>query len=329
MRKSLLLALVLGVSLFVFAHGIAFGSEVLTLRVGHGTQVTHPAHLATAKFAELVKEKSNGQMVIEVFPARQLGDDGELLEQAMNGTLEMANVPTSIFSKYTPALDVLQLPFLLSNYEKELKAILSDEFKEILSEIEALGLKPLCVNEWGIRHLANNVRPINKPEDLAGLKMRVVPSAIVRNTISALGGNPTPMAYGEVYTALHTKVLDGEEINYTSVFSEKHYEVIKFFSDIGLFPFPGFLVMHKETYEKLTDDQKNVLEESAKEIVFYVKDLLTDLDRQSTETMIANGIEITYVKDLEPFKEKVKPIYEEYSKKGDKYVNFIRMAEKL
>ncbi|HHV79543.1 MAG TPA: TRAP transporter substrate-binding protein [Firmicutes bacterium] len=301
----------------------------ITLRLGHAAQTSHPFHIATQKFVELVAQKSNGKIKIEVFPARQLGDDGELLEQVMKGTLDMGVISSSTFSKYTPLLDTLQLPFLLSTYDKEYKAITSNEAKELLKGLESLKIKGLAIYEGGIRHFANNVRPITKPEDLKGLKLRVVPSNLIRNSVQALGANPNPMAYGEVYSALQTKVIDGEEINLTSIYSEKHYEVLKYVTLIGLWPFPAANVMNLDKFNSLSKEDQKILEDSAWESIEYAIKELTNLEKTATKAIQDNKVQVNEVKDLAPFQAKVTSIWDEYAAKDPAIKKFVDMAKTL
>lgn len=303
--------------------------EQIVLRLGHATQTTHPFHLGADKFAQLVAERSNDRIKIEIFPARQLGDDRELLEQVMGNTVDMAVVSSPLFNSYTPLLDTLQLPFLLNSYEKELKAITSNEMKDILNALDSLNLQGLAVFEGGMRHIANNVKPIHSPADLKGLKLRVVPSNLIIDTLKALGANPTPMAYGEVYTGLQTNVIDGEEINLTSIYSEKHYEVLKYFTEVGLFPFPGVAVMNKERMDSLSAEDQQLIQDAAWETMEYVIGTYEELEKTAVDTAKANKVEFNTISDVTPFKELVQPIYDAHIQKDPLIKKFVDMANSL
>jgi len=309
------------------------GSKVsegpIVLRLGHVTQTSHPFHLGAAKFAELVENKSNGNIKIELYPARQLGDDRELLEQVMNGTLDMGVISSPLFSSYTPLLDSLQLPFLLNTYNKENQAVTSDEMKAIFKSLEGYDLKVFGVFEGGMRQLANNKRQINTPADLEGLKLRAVPSELILTTLKALGANPTPMAYGEVYSALQTNVIDGEEVNITSIYSEKHYEVINYVTVLGLFPFPGINVMNLKIYNKLTDENKKIMQEASDEAVQYVFDQFAGLEKTALDFMKEKGVEINYLDDVSTFTKLTQQIYSEYTSKDELIKKFVDMARNL
>ncbi|MDF3000190.1 MAG: hypothetical protein K0Q48_309 [Bacillota bacterium] len=300
------------------------------LNLGHVTQVTHPFHIGAEKFAEKVAEKSNGRITVEIYPARALGDDRELLEQIMNNTLDMGVISGPVFSAYTPVIDTLQLPFMLNTYDKELAAVQSDEMGAIMDSLAQFNMKGLGVFEGGMRHLANAKKPITTPDDLKGLKLRTTQSDLVMNVISTLGGNPTPMAYGEVYTGLQTKVIDGEEINLTSISSEKHYEVLTNVTEMGLFPFPGICVMSQEKFESLPEEDQKIISEAASEAMTELLEELPSIDAKAVENIKANSkVEILTDVDMAPFKEKVSTILEEYSAKDPLIKNFVDMAKGL
>ncbi|MBR0596552.1 TRAP transporter substrate-binding protein [Sinanaerobacter chloroacetimidivorans] len=304
--------------------------QTYTLRLGHVTQVTHPFHIGAQKFADKVAEKSDGRITVELFPARALGDDRELLEQVMNNTLDMGVISGPVFSAYTPVIDTLQLPFMLNTYEKELAAVQSEEMSAILDSLNQFNLKGLGVFEGGMRHLANAKKPIQTPEDLKGLKLRATQSDLVLKILTALGANPTPMAYGEVYTGLQTKVIDGEEINLTSISSEKHYEVLTNVTEMGLFPFPGICVMSQAKFDSLSEEDQQIITEAANEAMIELLGELPSIDQTAVENITANSsVEILTTVDTAPFKEKVMGIYDEYTAKNPLIKDFVEMAKGL
>lgn len=303
--------------------------DKITLKLGTSTQTSMPACAAAQRFAEEISKRTNGRITIEFYPARQLGDEAELLQQLMDGTLESALISTSTFSNYTPLLDTLQIPFLLNSYEKEYKAVNSPEMQAIFEGLEEFNVKPLSVLEYGIRHFANNVRPINTPEDVKGLKLRVVPSELILASVKAIGANPTPMAYGEVYTALQTKVIDGEEINLTSIYSEKHYEVLKHVSKIGLWPFPAVLAFNLDFYNKLSAEDQKLLADVAKECLDYNMEQFKEAEKTAEKTIVDSGATLNEVTDLKPFIDATSSIYETYAAKDPRIAAFIKMAQNL
>jgi tripartite ATP-independent transporter DctP family solute receptor len=305
-------------------------AETYTIKLGHVTQVSHPFHIAAEEFARLVNEKSEGRITVELFPARALGDDRELLEQVMNNTLDIAVVSGPVFSAYTPVIDTLQMPFLLNTYEKELAAVQSQEMKDILGSLSQFNLKGLAVFEGGMRHLASAKGAIDSPDDLKGLKLRTTQSDLVMSVISALGANPNPMAYGEVYTGLQTKVIDGEEINLTSISAEKHYEVLTDVTEIGLFPFPGITIMNQSRFENLSADDQAIIQAAAEEAMITVLNELPNIDATAVENIAANSsVKILKGVDTKPFEALVEPIYADYAAKDPLIKAFIEMASGL
>lgn len=306
-------------------------SKKITIKVATGGQNTLPSYAALLDVLKDIEEKSEGKVDIQYFGSRQLGDDGQILEQVMGGMVEIGGGGSSTFSTYTPALEALQLPFLLNDYAKEEKALKSAEVKALYNQIEEeYGIKILAIYDSGMRHLANNIRPIKDMKDLKGLKMRVVPSKMLLSSFSALGANPTPMAYGEVYTGLQNKVIDGEEINITSIYSEKHYEALKYFTEIGIYPFATAIYVNSDFFNSLDKDLQDIIIDSFEKGYDYnFNKYLPEAERAGIESMKKAGMQIDEITDVTPFQEKVTGIIEEYKKKDPLISDFIDMALKL
>ncbi|WP_134700856.1 TRAP transporter substrate-binding protein [Ammoniphilus sp. YIM 78166] len=304
--------------------------EVKTIKIAHAASLTHPFHTATVKFVELVKEKTNGRIDIQIYPSRQLGDDREILEQTMNGSIDSAVVSSAIFSGFTPVLDAVQMPFLINSYDIEEKVLKAPVTKELLDSLDqSLGLKGLTLFEGGMRHIANTKKEVKSPSDLEGLKLRVVPSDLIKDTFAKLGSSPTPMAYGEIYSALQTKVIDGEEINLTSIVAEKHYEVLKHITLSGQFPFPGALIFNSDIFNGLSDEDKKAIQEAAVEATDFNISEVKVLDTEALKTIKEKGITVTELKDNKEFLDLTKPVYDAYSSKDPLIKKFIEEVQKL
>ncbi|USG64692.1 TRAP transporter substrate-binding protein [Brevibacillus ruminantium] len=304
--------------------------QVIKIKFAHAAAETHPFHMATEKFAELVKTKTNDRVILTVFPSRQLGDDREILEQTMNGTLDAAAVSSAIFSGFTPVLDAVQMPFLINNYDLEAKVLKSPVTKELLDSLDgSLGLKGLTLFEGGMRHIANNKKKVETPADLKGLKLRVVPSDLIKDTFSSLGASPTPMAYGEIYSSLQTKVIDGEEINLTSIVSEKHYEVLKHVTLSGQFPFPAAVVFNSDVFNKLSAEDQKAIQEAADEAAVYVLEEVKKLDEDALKTLKQEGIEVTELQDNKEFLDITHAVYETYTAKNPLIGKFVDEVQKM
>lgn len=302
----------------------------IVIRLATTVQASMPSGAAMKHFCELVTQRSNGKFKAEFYPARQLGESDEIMAQVVNGNLEFAQVSMGSFTAFTPLLEVMQLPFLLPSYEKLMKATDSDEMRAIFAQVEkVVGLKILAVTEHGMRHIANNVRPIHVPSDFAGLKLRITTTDSMFESIRAFGGSPISLPYGQVYSGMQGKVIDGEEINYTSVYAEKHYEVIKYFTDMSIWPFPSPLIMSDKFYKSLTAEEQKMFRDIAAECYAYNMREIEAYSKVAYDTMVKNNVAINTIEDMAPFHKAVSPIIQKYKNMDPLMKNFIEMAEKL
>lgn len=300
------------------------------IKMATGGQDTLPSYATAIEVISDI-EGANEDITFEYFGARQLGDDAEILQQVMAGTIQMGGTASSAFSTYTNLLEALTIPFLLNDYEKERAAMTAEETQALFDKVEEeLGIKILVSYDSGMRHIANNVNPVESLEDLSGLKMRVVPSDVLIASFDAMGANPTPLAYGEIYTGLQNKVIDGEEINITSIYSEKHYEVINYFTEIGIYPFATTIFANAEWFNSLDQATQDALTNGFTTGYDYLFDkYLPEAEAAGYEAMEAAGVEISKIEDVSAFKEAVKDITEDFKEQDEAIANFIDMAESL
>lgn len=304
--------------------------EPITIRVASTVQSTMPSGAAAEKFCQLVEEKTEGRYKVEYYPARQLGETNDLLTQVINGTLEIAQVSNASFGSYSTLLECLSLPFLIDSYDKLSQAVESDELKAIYDKIEEIcGVKCLTIMEHGIQFVANTVRPINTPEDFKGLKLRTNNSNVMYAAIEAFGGAPINYAYGQIYTGMQNKTIDGEVVNFTTVFAEKHYEVATYFSELGLWPFPCTLVMSEQFNDSLSEADRAAIYEAAKEAYEYNVSLLEEYTDRARTEMEKAGVEINKIEDMTPFIEAVAPIIEKERESDPLVAAFVDMAQGL
>jgi len=302
----------------------------VTLRLATTTMKTMPACAAAEWFCNEIYDRTKGRIKIEFYPERQLGETNDLVPLLVDGSLDMAALDISFLSMFTNTLDVLQTPFLLTDYEKEAKAFKSPEARALFDKTgEEAGMQILSAGEYGMRYLANNIRPINSTADMEGIKFRVVPSEMILDAIGSCGGNPVALAYGEIYTALQSGVIDGEEINYTSVYSEGHYEVIKYFSNVALWPFPSVIVMSDAAWAALSAEDQELFMTVANEATDYNMTLLDEYTERAKETMIEAGVEINDVADPESFQKATAHIKENLKQKDELTKAFIEYCESL
>ncbi|PKM88195.1 MAG: hypothetical protein CVU87_07990 [Firmicutes bacterium HGW-Firmicutes-12] len=304
--------------------------QKVVIKGGSDGAPTLPPNMAIKFMHEFVSDESEGRMEVEFYESRQLGSSSELIEQVMNGTIDFCLTGTPTMSQHTPLLEVLQLPFLLNNYEKEFASARTPEFKAITAAIEEkFNVKIIGLYENGIRHFANNKRPVNTLEDVKGLKLRVVPSNLILGSMELFGANPTPMAYGEVYTALQNKVIDGCEINWTSIYSEKFYEQLKYVSEIGLFPFPSMYLVNLDFWNTLSAEDQQIMLDAADKAMDENLRIMAEVEKNGRDTAVESGVEVNQVENLDPFFEKVESLYDEYTAKDPLMKNFVDMAKNL
>lgn len=302
----------------------------INIKMATGGQDTLPSYAAAIDSIKDI-ENQDKNINIEYYGSRQLGDDDAILQQVMSGTLQMGGTAASAFAQYTNLMDGFTIPFLINNYDKERKAMQSKEAQAIFDQIEKdLGIKILASYDSGMRHLANNTRPINTVADMKGLKMRVVPTDCLIDTFKALGANPTTMNYGDIYTGLQNKVIDGEEVNITSIYSEKHYEVLKYFTEIGLYPFETTIFCNAKWFNSLAPDEQKALEDGFKNGYNYVFDkYLKTAEDNGYKAMKDAGIQITKVDDPSEFEAAVKDVTNKYKNEDPLITAFVNMAEGL
>ena len=281
--------------------------------------------ILSLKFNELIEEKSGGRIVVDYKSNGTLGDEPELLQQVMNGSIQAACISTSTFSDYTDTLDALQLPFLYDDYEQERTALQSDEARALYAEVEELGVKITDVVEIGSRQFANKVRPITCMEDLKGIKMRIVPSTLLTEVANAIGMTSTPVAYSEIYSSLQSGVIDGEEINFISIVSNSHDEVLKYVSVIDFYSFPSALSFNLDWYNSLSAEDQALIEECSLEAMNYAMDQCEQIEKDSIDTCIERGLEINYIEDSEKqrFIDACEGIYEDYTSRSETIKNYV------
>ena len=285
----------------------------MTLRLSHGAATTHPHHDGAVRFAAALDKATNGSVKIEIFPARQLGDDIANLQQTQLGALDLSLVSSAVFGNQTPIPNALQLPFLIPSYDAAAKVFASDATYKLLDKLEEIKLKGLAAYEGGFRHFLSTRGPIKTPADLAGLKTRVVQAPLHIDIWTALGGNPTPLAYGEVYTALQTRTIDSVEINVSSIYGEKYYEVAKDFTLLGHYMFPALLIANIDTFNRWPADVRTAMATAAREVVKPQVEEAKRQDDVQLEELKKLGLIVYETPPIEPFKAATQSVYDKYT----------------
>lgn len=305
------------------------GPEPVVFKLGHVVQVGHSWDLTAQEFARLVNARTNGRVTIEIYPARQLGGDRDMFEAIQAGSLDMGMISAAPIENFTPVFTGLQLPWIFKDVETEREILKSDITQEMLDRLLDVGVKGLAVYDCGFRHFLNTQRPINVPEDMKGLKFRAVESPLVLNMYKFLGASPTPMAYGEIYTAVQTNVVNGLDIGYRAGYDEKFFEVAKYYSISNHFTFPVVLVMNKALFEKLTPEEREIFEDTAYELISYNFDVFIEQDEEVIADIEKMGVKINVIEDTRPFRELMQPIYDEYTAKDPLIKKFVDYVEQV
>ncbi|WP_319417409.1 TRAP transporter substrate-binding protein [Marispirochaeta aestuarii] len=320
MKKLGIVLVVLLIGAFVFANGQGedAGQKAMTLRVTNTLPLDHPMNMALQQFAKGVAERTAGQVKVELFPNSQLGGNEEMVEGVQLGTIDMCNQFAGAFANYVPEMEVLALAFLFQS-EDHLYASLNGKAGDILAKaLLKKGFVPLGYFYGGSRSLMNNVRPINRPSDLNGLKIRTIPTNITLEGINRMGAIATPMSQADVYSALEQGVLDGWENSPITLYTLKLYEVTDYVSWTRHFMTPDLFAISAKTWGKLSDDQKKIITEEAQKAVAYERSIWAENTQKAIDALKAEGVEFNDVADLDAFRKATSSLWNEYE---DKYKN--------
>lgn len=286
---------------------------VTTLKLGHTGAPDHHYQIASEMFAKNVADRTNGEIEIKVFPSDQLGKQKQLVSQAQLGQTDMVLTSDAVISSFVPIFGILNLPFLFQDIDHVGKTM-DGEVGEILAvEADKKGLEVLGYWENGFRHITNNKRPINTPDDLKGVKLRTPESKLVIDSFKALGASPTPMSFGDIYSALQLGTVDGQENPIAHLLAQKWYEVQKYLSLTGHQHYVEPLLMSKIKFEQLTPEQQKILKEEAQKIAVEIRKLATqDEDKMLEE--VKKHMQVNEVADKKPFMDAVLPVYDSAKK---------------
>jgi tripartite ATP-independent transporter DctP family solute receptor len=275
----------------------------------------HPVVMGMEKFAEIVAAKSGGTIKVNLHPGGQLGSDQANIAAMQGGTLEMASMNSGIFASVAKEFAIYDFPFLFAN-GKEADTVVDGPFGQKLhAKLEEKGLVGLAYYELGFRNMTNSRRPLNKVEDIAGLKLRVIPNPINVDWVKALGANPTPLPWPEVYAALEQKAVDGQENPFATINSAKLYEVQKHLAITNHQYNPQSVVISKKFWDSLSADQQKVVRDAARESAVYQREQSRGQAAGILENLKKNGMQVTEFAPAEVAKlrEKMKPVIEKHA----------------
>lgn len=295
----------------------ATGDEkVYKLKVAHSSAATDDRlENSLQEFKKSIEERTDGRIIIETYPNSQLGAERETLEGVQNGSIEMAVISTGPFSGFSQSMMVLDLPYLFKNGE-EAFGVLDGEFGDKLFEnlLADTGMRGLAWGENGIRHMANNIKKIETPADVEGLKIRTQENQAHMDMIKAFGGGPTPIAFNELYSSLQQGVIDGYENPFSLIVGMKFYEVTKYLTLTShVYGVYGF-VINDDVYSSLPADLQQILEEEAEKWAVIEREMNQAQEEEGRKVMEEYGVEITELTDEQynAFRDLAMPVVESY-----------------
>lgn len=302
--------------------------DVQVLKLGHGLDSGHSVHNAMVFMAERVHEESNGKIRIDIYPAQQLGSERELLELLQIGSVDITKVSSSVIEGFDPVFKIFSVPFLFEDEAHRFKVFDGQIGKELLEAGENIRLMGLTYYDAGTRSFYVKDRPINHPDDLQGLKIRVQESPASIQMVNMLGGSATPISWGELYTALQQGIVDGAENNPPSFHLSRHYEVTNYYSLNEHTAVPDILFISLQTWERLSEEDKKIIQNAAEESAIYQRELWREATKVAMESVEEAGIEINYP-DKEPFIERLRPMYEQYAEEDERLKRYIEQIQEL
>lgn len=298
------------ISLLLFV-GCGNMNQTRVLRLGHALDVTHSVHLGMIKIAEHLEDLSNGKMRLQIYPNQQLGGERECLELLQIGSLDIAKVSAAVLENFVPDFKIFGLPFLFDDKDHLFRVLDGEIGESLLDQGEKFWLKGLAFYDSGSRSFYLKDRKIISPENLGGLKIRVMESPTAIQMMQLLGASPTPISWGELYTSLQQGVVDGAENNPPSFYLSRHYEVCKYYVMSEHTSIPDVLLTNTHLWSRLSEQEKEWLQTAVDLSVPYQREQWKLSELESLEAVEASGIEISYP-DKQPFREAVRFMYEDF-----------------
>lgn len=295
-----------------FATAGAAAECEITLRSSDTHPDGYPTVEGVKSMAREVKEQSGGRICIEVFPAAQLGEEKDTIEQTQFGVIDMVRASFGTFNDIVPVTQLFSLPYLFRSQDQMHNVLDGPIGEEIAQNFAEKDLIVLGYYDGGARSFYNSQKPITSIEDLKGMKFRVMQNDVFVDMMSALGANATPMPYGEVYSAIQTGVIDGAENNFPSYDSSGHAEVAKYYTLDEHLMVPELVAMSKLSWEKLSPEDQEIIKTAGKNSVEVERKLWAEQEKASEEKVVAGGAQIIKDIDKTAFQEAMAPVYEKY-----------------
>lgn len=291
--------------------GGASGKQARILKLAHTLDTSHPVHLGMVHLQKRLEELSGGTMKLDIHPGAVLGGETECMEQVQNGVLAMTKTSTGPMEAFVPEMKVFGFPYLFRDPAHFWTFADGPAGKELLHKGASRNMYGLCYYDAGTRNFYTKDRMIRSPEDLKGLKIRVTNSPMAIKMVELLGASPTPISWGELYSALSQGIVDGAENNPPSFYSNKHYETCKHLSLDAHVMLPDILLINTAIWQNLSPQEQQWLQQAADESSSFQRELWEAKTTEALEAVKKLGVEV-YQPDKKPFMEKVAPMYDEY-----------------
>jgi tripartite ATP-independent transporter DctP family solute receptor len=298
--------------------GICQEKQVV-LKLGHAVAPEHPYHLGAVRYSELVAQRTKNKVEIDVYPSTQLGNERDMVEGLQLGTIDLVVTSTGPLGGFVPRIFVVDLPFLFRDREHAYKVLDGSIGRELLDAFSAKGIRGLAFWENGFRQMTNSVRPIEKPEDLKGIKIRTMENKVHLSAFRAFGASPTPMAWSEVYTALQQKTIDAQENPIAIIYFQKIYEVQKYLALTGHFYSPAPLLMSLKAFNNLPKNIQKIMLDTAMDCATYERNLLRDNEAKQLAEIKAKGMLVT-LPNKKPFQAAAATVYKEFESQFGKEI---------
>ncbi|MNX58130.1 2,3-diketo-L-gulonate-binding periplasmic protein YiaO precursor [compost metagenome] len=302
----------LGAALLASAALAPLSAHALDIKLGHVLAPSHSWNKAAEGFAAEVKEKTNGRVNFVLFPSGQLGNEKTMLEGLQIGSQGAAIIGSGSLQPIEPKFGVVELPYTWSTSQQAYKAYDGDLGAALAKLADKKNLTIISWWENGFRHVTNNRGPVNKPADLNGLKTRVTPDKMRLDTFTALGANPAPLAFGELYSALQQKVFDAQENPLSIIYTSSFFEVQKYLSLTGHVWGPANLIISKPVWSRISADDKAIVQAAADKWRDAQRKMISDGDQQFVAQLKERGMQVNDV-DKAAFAAAVEPVWKTYS----------------
>ncbi|MGJ9383129.1 TRAP transporter substrate-binding protein DctP [Salipaludibacillus sp. CF4.18] len=303
--------------------------EVITLMVGHVAPESHSYHLGLLEYAEAVDEETNGQVQIEIYSGGQIGGEREMVEQVTLGSLDMVLSTSGPVGNFIENFAVIEMPFIYRDLDHAYSVLDGEIGQDLLSELSEINVKGLSFFEKGYSHFSNDSHDINSPDDMVGLKMRTMENEVYIDMYEALGADPVPIAWPEVYTSVQQGIVNGVDNTIGALESTNIYEIQESISLAGLYYSSAVLMINQNVFEGLSNDHQEALVKAGNDVTPIQREINQGLEEEQLATMEEFGVNIIRPEeiDLKAFQDAAEVVYNKYNNRFDDYIERIQNEE--